>query len=160
MSPEQLLPYLVAAAVAGAGLVTGLLFAFSNFVMRALADLEPAQGMLAMQRINERILNPLFLLFFLGTPLLCLAIGVHGLVHMSEPGSGLLFTGALLYLVGPLGITVLRNVPLNDELAAVPPAEGAALWARYQVDWQRWNHVRTYLGLTSILLLCVGLGRL
>ena len=34
----------IVASIVGAGLVTGLLFAFSNFVMRALADLPPEKG--------------------------------------------------------------------------------------------------------------------
>jgi uncharacterized membrane protein len=39
-------------AITGAGLITGLLFSFSNFVMRALADLPNDKGMFAMQRVN------------------------------------------------------------------------------------------------------------
>ena len=39
---------------------------------------------------------------------------------------------------------MLRNVPLNDALAAAKPgtAEEAALWSRYLADWTFWNHVR------------------
>lgn len=55
-------------------MVTGLLFAVSNFVMSSLADLPNDKGMHAMQRINEDILNPLFFGFFMGTPVLCLLI--------------------------------------------------------------------------------------
>ena len=74
MSFELLIPYIVVAAVAGAAMVTGLLFAFSNFVMRALAELDSEYGIYAMQQINEKIINPIFLFFFLGTPLI---VSVH-----------------------------------------------------------------------------------
>jgi uncharacterized membrane protein len=43
-----ILPITVLAAV-GSGLMAGLLFAFSNFVMKALTRLPPEQGMAAMQ---------------------------------------------------------------------------------------------------------------
>ena len=156
---DAVLPYLVVAAIAGAGMVTGLLFAFSNFVMDALAELQPEQGMYAMQQINEKIINPVFLIFFMGTPLLCVVIGFYSVLHIGQTGSSLLLAGAVAYLAGPLGITVRCNVPMNNELAAAGSAEGAELWSRYQVDWQRWNHIRTYIGLVSILLLCLGLWR-
>jgi len=55
---------IIAFALMSMGLVTGLLFAFSNFVLQSLADLPDDKGMFAMQRINERIINPLFLLLF------------------------------------------------------------------------------------------------
>ena len=155
---DLILPYLVIAAVAGAAMVTGLLFAFSNFVMRALAELHPEHGMFAMQQINEKIINPLFLLFFLGTPLLCVIIAIYSLFHLNDPNGILLLAGSISYIIGPFGITVRCNVPLNDKLAEVRPAEGADVWGEYQVKWQRWNHIRTYIGLASIIFLCVGLG--
>ena len=140
MSLDLILPYVVVAAIAGAGIITGLLFAFSNFVMRALAELQHEHGMFAMQQINEKIINPVFLFFFLGTPLLCLVIGIHSLLHMTDPHNVLLLAGSLGYIIGPFGITVRCNVLLNDKLAAVQPADGADVWAKYQIDWQRWNH--------------------
>jgi uncharacterized membrane protein len=51
----------------GAGLVAGIFFAFSSFVMKALDRLPPAQGIAAMQSINVAVLNPWFLGAFLGT---------------------------------------------------------------------------------------------
>jgi uncharacterized membrane protein len=45
----------------GCGLTAGVFFAFSVFVMEALASLPPAQGIAAMQSINVTVLNPWFL---------------------------------------------------------------------------------------------------
>lgn len=154
---NQLLPFIVVLAITGAGIVTGLLFAFSNFVMKALAELEDEHGMFAMQQINEKILNPLFLFLFLGTPFLCLLIGIYCVVHISNYQNVLLLIGALMYIIGPFGITVTRNVPLNNQLAAVKATEGSVLWNQYQKNWQRWNHIRTYIGIVSIVFLCLGL---
>lgn len=158
MSFELIISYLVVAAITGAGIVTGLLFAFSNFVMRALSELENEHGMFAMQQINEKIINPLFLLLFLGTPLLCLIIAIYCLYDINTLQKTLLLSGALLYIIGPFGITIFFNVPLNNQLAAIKPEDGNDIWKKYQVDWQRWNHIRTYIGICSIILLCIGLG--
>jgi uncharacterized membrane protein len=90
---------IIVASLSGAGLVTGLLFAFSNFIMLALADLPPEKGMFAMQRINETIVNPLFLVLFFGTPILCSVIAVNSGLIINEPGSLFLLVGALAYLI-------------------------------------------------------------
>ena len=128
------------APITGAGLVTGLLFAFSNFVMRALADLPPDKGMFAMQRINEKIINPVFMVLFLGTPILCSVIAVNAGLKINEPGSMFQLVGALAYLIGPFGITVLFNVPLNNLLASADVSDSDEIWPLYQKKWQWWNH--------------------
>lgn len=51
----------------GCGLVAGVFFAFSTFVMSALARLQPAQGIAAMQSINITAINPLFMMAIFGT---------------------------------------------------------------------------------------------
>ena len=146
------------ASISGAGLVTGLLFSFSNFVMRASADLPSDKGMFAMQRINETIINPIFLMLFLGTPILCVVIAVNSGLKINEPGSLFLLVGALAYLIGPFGITVLFNVPLNNLLARAEVSESDEIWPMYQKKWQWWNHIRTYIGVASVVFMAMGLG--
>jgi uncharacterized membrane protein len=148
----------IAIAILGAGLVTGLLFAFSNFVLQSLGDLPDDEGMYAMQRINERIINPLFLLLFLGTPVLCTAIAVSMLYTLGDSGALLKLAGAIFYMAGPFSITVLFNVPLNNRLAAADLSDAGEVWPSYQAQWQRWNHRRTFLGAVAIVLLAAGLG--
>lgn len=151
--------YLAIAAVTGAGVVTGLLFAFSNFVMQALATLPKEQGMFAMQQINEKIINPIFVAFFLGTPIFCGIVGVNALMSLDLPGRVYSAAGAFFYLLGPFGITMLFNVPLNNKLAAADSQGDGLVWADYQVRWQRWNHIRTYIGVLAIALLSMGLAK-
>lgn len=155
---SEFITIIVVASVSGAALVTGLLFAFSNFVMAALTDLPSDKGMFAMQRINERIINPIFLVIFLGTPILCSVVALNSLLNISEPGSLFLLVGALAYLIGPFGITVLFNVPLNNLLARTDVSDCDEIWPMYQKKWQRWNHIRTYVGVASIVFMAMGLG--
>jgi uncharacterized membrane protein len=69
--------------------------------------------------------------------------------------------GGALYIVGALGVTVARNVPLNDTLAALDPHSAGApgVWSRYVRDWTGWNHVRTIASLGSAALLLVAQAR-
>lgn len=145
---------LIVVALVGAGVVTGLLFAFSNFVLAALTRMPDRHAMFAMQRINETIINPIFLLFFLGTPLAC--VGTIVTSGSAGPAQAPLVIGALLYLVGPLGITVLRNVPLNERLARTRLDDSATAWPDYVKRWQFWNHIRSYIGIASIVFLGFG----
>ncbi|MFK7899034.1 MAG: DUF1772 domain-containing protein [Myxococcota bacterium] len=144
---------LIATAATGAGLVTGLLFAFSNFVMRALAELPSKSAMRAMQRINVKIINPIFLLLFLGTPALCAGIVLDGSLRSDSSVDPIALLGALAYLVGPFGITLAFNVPLNNQLAAHDPSTSDSIWLDYQRRWQFWNHIRTCIGIVATALL-------
>ena len=58
-------------AALGCGLMAGVFFAFSAFVMNALARLPAAAGIAAMQSINITVINPLFMTVFLGTAANC-----------------------------------------------------------------------------------------
>ena len=150
------MPYIALLAVLGAAMMAGLLFAFSNFVMRALSQLSPASGMEAMQRINVEILNPIFLTLFLGTTALCLLIVVASLALGPSASHPYLLLGAVCYFVGVLGVTVLCNVPLNNTLANLGPSAPAEYWPQYVTTWLRWNHVRAIFAILSAVLLTIG----
>ena len=141
----------------GCGLMAGAFFAFSSFVMKALARLPPAEGIAAMQSINVAVINPWFMMVFLGTAGLCAVLAVSALLSWGEPGAAYRLAGSLLYLAGTFLVTIAFNVPRNNALAAVEPAsaEGARLWSGYVVSWTAWNHVRTaaaLLGAAALIL--------
>ena len=135
----------------GAGLVGGVFFAFSAFVMKALAELPAAQGIQAMQSINVTVLNPLFLGAFVGTAVLAGICIVAGFFPWGSPRSLLLLAAGLTYLLGSFGVTAVFNVPRNERLAKLPPesAEAAAYWPTYVREWLFWNHLRTMASLVS-----------
>ena len=148
---EALLPALTVLAALGAGLVAGIFFAFSTFIMAALGRLPAEGGAAAMQSINVTVLNPLFFFVFFGTAGLALVLAIAALSDWSQPGATYLLAGALLYLIGTIFVTIACNVPLNNRLASVKPgsAEGASTWAHYLSFWTTWNHVRTAASLAA-----------
>ncbi len=119
-------------AVLGCGLIAGAFFAFSAFVMTALGRLPAASGISAMQSIIAAIKGPLFLVVFFATAALAALLGLAAPLRWSEPGAGYLLLGSLLFLNGPFGVTLMKNLPLNNRLAAVEAGErrGRALLDR------------------------------
>ena len=156
---DRLLFALTIVSALGCGLVGGAFFAFSTFVMNALARLPAAQGIAAMQLINVMVINPLCGAVFLGTAAACVLLGISSLLRWREPGAAYILAGSLLYLAGVILVTGLFNVPRNDALAAVAPssAEGARLWTDYLSIWTAWNHVRTVASLAAAAFLTIAL---
>ncbi len=134
-------------SVLGSGLVSGVFFIFSVAIMRAL-ERAPG-GMAAMQSINVVILNPMFLGVFMGTALVCVVLAIFSVVRWEQPAAAWILAGALFYLIGSIGITMIFNVPMNNALEAADPssAAGQEVWKNYLTSWTFWNHVRTIASL-------------
>jgi uncharacterized membrane protein len=147
-------------AALGCGLVAGVFFAFSTFVMKALARIAPGEGIAAMQSINVAVINLWFMTVFLGTAALCVVLLILSLLRWHEAGAAWVLAGAVLYLVGTLLVTIAFNVPRNAALAAITPAaaEGARFWTRYVSEWTAWNHVRTLAALAAAAAFSIALG--
>lgn len=143
----------------GCGLVGGIFFAFSSFVMAALGRLPPHDGIAAMNSINVTVINPMFFLAFFGTGLLCLLLAAGSYVWWDQTSGKLILAAAVIYLAGCIGVTMAFNVPLNNALAAVPPGtpEATALWSLYLDKWTAWNTVRTVAPLVSAALFMAAL---
>lgn len=156
---ESLLFTLTLLAALGCGLMAGLFFAFSVTVMKALARLPSAQGIAAMQSINVVIINPVFLATFFGTAAACAIVIVASLLRWQGASSACLHVGGILYLVGTFLVTVVFNVPMNNALASVAPADidSTDRWTHYVAKWTAWNHVRTVAALAAAASLIIGL---
>jgi len=129
----------------GCGLMAGVYFAFSTFIMTSLGRLDQAAGIAAMNAINVDIVRSLFMPLFLGTTVAGAALVVTGALRLGEPGAISMIAGGGLYVLGMFVVTVAFNVPLTDALAAQQPSapEAGVVWATYLKYWVFWNHVRT-----------------
>lgn len=144
MIKRALLALTFAAAI-GSGLVAGIFFAFSSFVMPALGLVEVRSGIAVMNAINVTVYNPGFMLVFMGTAAASLMLVVGSYAWWDEFDGKLLLFASMTYLIFCVTVTMAFNVPLNEALAAADQgsSEQAALWARVLEDWTFWNHVRT-----------------
>lgn len=143
----------------GCGLIGGVFFAFSSFVMRALGRVPSACGIAAMQSINVVAVTPLFMTALFGTAIACVLLVVVAVARWQRSGVAYVLAGAVVYLAGCIVVTIACNVPRNNALAAAnaSSAEGARLWADYVKTWTAWNHVRTISGLAAASLMMAGL---
>ena len=134
----------------GTGLMAGVYFAFSGFVMKALKTVPNTAGISSMQAINDVILGSAFMpLFFITTGLGITLALIGGLNWGRSYGPALLVAG-VIYTFGMFVVTAAFNVPLNDALKAVPVQENASiaqdsvsLWQHYLKRWTLFNHIRT-----------------
>ncbi|TNM64411.1 DUF1772 domain-containing protein [Streptomyces sp. NP160] len=156
-----LTPLLLGTAAVGSGLVGGVFFTFSGFVLPALARLPASAGVSAMQAVNRAAVTPPLMTALFGTAAVAAAVAVTAVPALrADDGATrtpalLAMGGAALYLAAGVLVTVAANVPLNDRLAGVDAGTPAAAqtWERYVRVWGGWNHVRTLGCLAASALL-------
>jgi uncharacterized membrane protein len=149
------------ATAIGCGLVAGVFFAFSGFVMAGLDRLPAGQGVAAMQSINRTAVRPPLMIAMFATAALCVGLAIWAVRTWGDRRAGLTLAGSLLYLVGAVGVTGAGNVPLNNELDNIDPrsAGAAGEWSDYLGSWMAWNHVRGVLSAAAAVLLTIALAR-
>ena len=156
---DGFLTVLTMVAALGCGLNAGVFFAFSSFVMKALARLQPAQGIAAMQSINLVAVTPAFMAALFGTATAAVTVAVWALIDWDGGYGPYLLAGGACYLLGAIGLTTAYHVPRNNALAALGPesTEAAEHWTRYAAEWTRWNHLRAVASLAAAVSLTLGL---
>ncbi|MEU8277790.1 anthrone oxygenase family protein [Microbispora bryophytorum] len=115
--------YLLAAAAAALSMLmtagmAGTFFGFSVGVMPGLNAAPAPLAIDAMNAVNVKIQNPVFLAAFVLAPV---AAAGAGALLLATPRSGAawpFFAAAAVYAVGVILITAAVNVPMNDALAA------------------------------------------
>ncbi|MEU9191713.1 anthrone oxygenase family protein [Streptomyces hundungensis] len=136
------------AATLTTGLMAGLFAAFAYSVMPGLRRSSDRAVVEVMQNINKAIVNPFFMLLFLGSlPLLGLAVFLAW-KGQGRPALPWLVAALVLYLIAFV-VTSAVNVPLNDRLAeAGDPRhieDPAAIRSAFEKAWVTWNVVRALL---------------
>lgn len=142
-------------------LMAGVYFTFSVAVMPGLRRTDHLAYVTAMQRINESILNPLFLLTFL---LAFVVPAVAVFLHLGDDGHPRLpwiITGAVLY-GATIVTTAALNIPLNNQLAAagdVTVESATEVRANFHDRWLRFNTVRAVLAIGAVIMLAIAVSR-
>ncbi len=149
---QNWLTYLTGFSAIYCWLVAGVFLAFSDFVMRSLGAIPPAQGIVAMQSINILVFRSIFAVGLIGLSLLSVLFLTLDLFHGQLTARSI---AAIIYLGGVALVTGTGNIPLNDELAALDPSLISAhnFWDKYQKVWVNWNHVRTVSSTLAAALL-------
>lgn len=148
--------FVVLLGLIASALIAGLFFAWEVAVIPGLAETDDRSYLQAMQQINRAIVNPVFLLPFLLTPVLLVAAGQLASGAGDSAVGRLFLVAAAVYGIGVLGVTFARNVPLNNELDGLDLTSVgetlAAARSNYEGQWNRWNRVRAVAAGGSIVL--------
>ncbi len=142
------------------GLSAGFFFAWSVSVILGTKKVGDLTYLETMQNINREILNPAFFIVFFGS-LITLITSV--VLHSSNKLVFLLLvSSALLYLIGTFGITVLGNVPLNNELNAleldnISMTDLKHFRHYFETKWNRFHNIRTTANMVSFILLLISI---
>ncbi len=137
------------------GIMAGIYFAFSVFIMKSLGGLPPLQAARAMNKINDVIINTLFLPVFFGSTLWYAGLLLWSFADWQQGVSGLVTAAALVYILGMFGVTAFGNVPLNNRLKASARDDATLVhyWNQYLLQWTQLNHLRTLSCIVACALL-------
>ncbi len=109
-----------AASAVCAGVAGGVYFAFATIVVPALRALPAVEAVTAMQRLNISAVRLPFMVVFFG------GAAASAAVIIAEVASGTATPAAVNRMAGAgfalasFGITIVRNVPLNNALSRLP----------------------------------------
>ena len=137
-----------------AGLVAGLLYSYSCSVNIGLRELPDAEYLKAMQSINLAIQNPYFFLSFMGL-LVMFPLSVWQLYSIHSPAAYYsMLIAMILYFIGVFGVTVIGNVPLNNQLAGfdllhATSGEISAMRVTFEKSWNTFHLIRTFSAIIS-----------
>jgi uncharacterized membrane protein len=148
---------LLGGGIVTTGLMSGLLYGWSVSVIPGTKRVPAGNYVDTMQHINRAIINPAFIIPFMGIPLVLGGAAVMQF-RAGDHRRGWLLAGATAtYVVGVLGVTIGRNVPLNDALEAfdLRGSTSDAVERRrttYERPWNRWHYLRTAASVGSFAL--------
>jgi len=151
---SSIMTVLLWTAAFSSGLIGGVYFAFSGFIMPAFSKIETTQSIAAMKSINEIILRSLFMPLFFGSSFVSVLLIVIAFVNWDKTGSGLTMLAGAVYFFGMFVCTALFNVPLNNTLARVEleSIDAHHVWSHYLKTWTNWNHIRAISSLITCVL--------
>lgn len=142
------------ATVISTGLMAGIYFAFSVFIMSAFKTIPDTSAAIAMNAINKVIVKSAFMPVFFGSSLLAIVLVF---LALGDERAGLIVLAGGVYILGMLLCTVLFNVPLNNRLLKASLENQAEIWQNYVIEWTRWNHVRSISSLLAFILYVLAL---
>jgi uncharacterized membrane protein len=135
-------PSLTGVAAVGAAVNAGVFFSWSAMVMPAIAELPTAEGVAAMQLLNEAAPGPFALVAF-STAALCVVVLIRALRSMRTRRATWMFGGALLFFLAAIVITFAANVPLSSSIDQLIPLDTTDQeWTGLQAGWVWANHLR------------------
>lgn len=143
------------------GAIFGFFYAWVCSTMWGLDNVDPRVAIAAMQAMNASVRNAVFAPAFFGTPVVLALTSFALWFARYKIPSLLMLSGAGVYLIFGLLLTMMVNVPMNEMLAQVDVpvsiAEAQIIWGDYSARWQLWNQMRTVTSGLALILAVMSL---
>jgi uncharacterized membrane protein len=144
------------------GLSSGLFYSWAISVIPGTKRVTDLVYLEAMQSINKAIINPWFLVIFLGPIILITLAAVTHYKYGHEEVFGLILVAGLFYIIGTFGVTVFGNIPMNEALETVQINELSTEGLKdtrqaYEGRWNKLHYIRTISSVISFGLLLFAL---
>jgi uncharacterized membrane protein len=136
------------------GLTAGLFYSWSVSVTPGIGRLGDREYLASFQAMNRAILNPVFMICFLGTAVM---LPIATFTNYGTQRFWLLLGAAICYLVGVFGLTFVGNIPLNNALDKLNIASSTAdqlatFRAQFENKWNTLNHIRSVANTAALVL--------
>lgn len=131
--------------------LSGILFAFSDFILKAFNKLPPKHAVAAMQHINVTVYQSVFMAIFVLLVPISIASCAWSVITLGLASSVFAIVGSLFYIVGVCFVTGAGNVPLNESLKKIDAnqQDTNTAWRAYYKKWTRLNTLRSIFGILA-----------
>lgn len=142
------------------GLMAGLFYSWSISVTPGIGRLGDREYLASFQAMNRAIVNPIFLLCFLGAAVL---LPICTFTLRSTSSFWFLVGATVFYVGGVIAVTFAANIPLNNALDrfnidAASADQMAAFRAQFENKWNTLNHIRSVANSIALVLSIMACG--
>jgi uncharacterized membrane protein len=136
------------------GLMAGLFFSWSVSVTPGIGKLGDREYLASFQAMNRAIINPVFMLCFLGAAVL---LPICTFMHRTTNSFWFLLGASVFYVGGVAAVTFAANIPLNNALDrfnidAASSEQMSAFRAQFENRWNTLNHIRSVANTIALVL--------
>ena len=151
-------------AVTLVGLAAGLFYSYSCSVVNGLGNLGDKEYLLSFQSINRAIINPVFMLSFMGSLIVLPIASWITYKNGTAPAFYFLLAAAIVYAVGVFGVTMAGNVPLNNMLDQYNIGNASvetlrSMRDKFENKWNMLQHIRALANIAAFVLSIISLTR-
>lgn len=146
-------------------ITSGILYGYACSVNPGLGKLRDVEYLKAMQEINRAIINPWFMICFMG-PIIFYPVSAFLIFRQEGIGQLFIFVAlsGVIYFIGVFLVTGAGNVPLNETLDHIQVATLSQEQAKvsrnaFEIPWNTLHLIRTIASVASLVLLLIALMR-
>jgi uncharacterized membrane protein len=130
------------------GLMAGLFYSWSISVTPGLAKIGDENYLKAFQSMNRAIINPVFLIVFMGLVIMLLMLTYLYYNSPAPSQSWFIISAMVIYLLGVMAVTIFGNIPMNNtlevlQIETINHEQMTSFRLGFESKWNKLNMIRT-----------------